>query len=137
MYSNIPVRSDSEIWNKSDEEAYVDRDVYEQPLMSGIKKSITKEQYILSDPNIEKLRDGKSYQPIVATRDTPIELGDWTSQMFSGEWTHTKRANLLKRKNTLYLSVIEALKTANDVEAANSEIKAASILRYLHSGKFN
>jgi hypothetical protein len=136
MYSNIPVRSDAEIWTKSTAEEYLTRDVYEQPLMSGIKKSITKEQYILEDPNISKMKNTDSYKPVIATKDTPLELGDWTSQLFSGEWTHNKRANLLKRKNTLYLAVIEALKKANEVEVVKSTITADSIFNYLHNGEF-
>ena len=136
MYSNIPVRSDAEIWTKSTEEGYTDRDVYEQPLMSGVKKSITKEQYILEDPNLSKMKSTDSYKPVIATKDTPLELGDWTSQLFSGEWTHNKRANLLRRKNVLYLAVIEALKKANEVEVVKSTITAESIFNFLHKGEF-
>lgn len=136
MYSSIPVRSDAEIWAKSTAEEYADRDVYEQPLMSGIKKSLTKEQYILEDPNLVKMKSTDSYKPVIATRDTPLELGEWTSQLFSGEWTHNKRANLLKRKNALYLAVIEALKKANEVEVVKSEVTAESIFSYLHNGEF-
>lgn len=136
MYSNIPVRSDAEIWSKTTSEEYVGRDVYEQPLMNGIKKSITKEQYILEDPNLSKMKNTDSYKPVIAVRETPLELGDWTSQLFSGEWTHTKRANLLKRKNILYLAVIEALKKANEVEAVPSTIRAESIFNYLQNGEF-
>lgn len=136
MYSNIPVRSDAEIWNKSSSEEYSKRDIYEQPMMTGVKKSITKEQYILEDPNLAKMKNTDSYKPVIATKDTPLELGDWTSQLFSGEWTHNKKANLLKRKNTLYLAVIEALKKANEVEAKPSELKAESLFNYLHNGEF-
>ena len=136
MYNNIPVRSDAELWEPTVIEEYVGRDIYQQKLMEGVKKSLLKEQYILQDPNVAHLKDSTTYRPVVATKDTPIELGDWTSQFFSGEWTHTKRANLLKRKNTLYLAVLEALKKANEVEAVPSKIKAERILNYLHKGSF-
>ena len=136
MYSSIPVRSDAEIWTKCTSEEYVGRDIYEQPLMNGVKKSLTKEQYILEDPNLAKMKSTDSYKPVIATKDTPLELGDWTSQLFSGEWTHNKRANLLKRKNVLYLAVIEALKKANEVEVVKSAITAEGIFNYLHKGEF-
>lgn len=135
MYSSIPVRSDAEIWSVSNAEEYKSREVYEQPLMSGVKKSITKEQYILDDPNLGKMKNTDSYRPQVVTRDTPLELGDWTSQLYSGEWTHLKRAELLKRKNTLYTAVLAALKVANEVEVVESKLKAKDIFAYLHEGK--
>lgn len=136
MYSTIPVRSDAEIWAKSNKEEYIDRDVYEQGMMSGVHKSITKEQYIIPDPNLQHLKDTSSYRPTIATKDTPLVLGSWTSQMFSGEWTHVKRANVLKRRTELLEAVMVALKTANDIEAVESELNAASILKYLHLGEF-
>lgn len=134
MYSIIPVRSDSEIWDKTSEEVYADRDVYEQAIMEGKRKTTIKEQYILNDPNVGLLKDSSSYKPQLASKDTTVELGDWTTQMFSGEWTHTKRANLLARKNIMYLAVIEALKKANEVEAVASSLKASTIFDYLHNG---
>lgn len=134
MWLSIPVRSDSEIWNPTIEEMYSTRDIFEKPLMSGIKKSLTKEQYILEDPNISKLKDASGYKPQIATRDTPLELGDWTDQEFSGEWTHLKRASLLQRRDVLYSSVIEALKKANEVEAVPSNVTASTIFNFLHKG---
>lgn len=134
MYSSIPVRSDAEIWSKSEDEAYAGRDVYEQRQLTGIKQSLIKEQYILEDPNISKMKDPSGYRPVIASHDTRVELGDWTSQLFSGEWTHTKRANLLKRKNNLYLGVLAALKKANEIESVQSEITANQIFDYLHEG---
>lgn len=134
MWSRIPVRSDAEIWTKTDKEMYEGRDVYEKPQMGGIKRSLTKEQYILEDPNISKIKDASAYKPQIATKDTPIELGDWTDQEFSGEWTHLKRASLLQRREVLHTAVIEALKKANEVEAVNSEITGEWLFEYLHKG---
>lgn len=134
LWSTIPVRSDSEIWTKSENELYSGREVYEKPQLSGIKKSITKEQYILEDPNISKFKDSSAYKPQIATKDTPMELGKWTAQEFSGEWTHLKRASLLGRREILYTAVIEALKKANEVEAVPSELKGEQILNFIHNG---
>lgn len=135
MYSNIPVRSDSEIWEKTTDEDYAGREIYQQPLMTGVKHTLTKEQYILDDPNLAKLKDTSSYRPQIATKDTKVELGDWTAQKFSGEWTHQKRAELLKRRDVLYTAVIEALKKANETDALESPLKGVDILTYLHTGK--
>lgn len=134
LWTSIPVRSDSEIWTKTENELYAGREVYEKPMLSGVKKSLTKEQYILEDPNIAKIKDATAYKPQIATRDTPIELGKWTAQEFSGEWTHLKRAGVLGRREILYTAVIEALKRANEVEAVPSELKGEQILNFIHKG---
>lgn len=135
MYSSIPVRSDSEIWNVSENEAYKNRvGIYQSVAQSGIKKSVTKESYILPDPNISK-DNGAKYVPQVATKDTIIDLGDYTYQKFTGEWSHRERAELLRRRQTLLTAVIEALKTANEVEAVESKLTSKKIFDYLHSGQ--
>lgn len=136
MYSNIPVRSDSEIWNPTTNEMYLDRKtVFESELVKGVKKSTTKESYILVDPNIEKLGKDTKYTPQIATKDTIIDLGDFTYQKFSGEYTHRQRAEILKRRTILLSAVIEALKEANDVEAISSDMTAEKLFGFLHTGK--
>jgi len=133
VYANMPVRSDSEIWGKSSNEMYKDRDIFESELVKGTKKSTTKEQYILQDPNVNP--DSPSYKPTVASKDTIIDLGDYTYQKFSGESTHRERADILKRRTKLLTAVIEALKVANDVEAVESPMTAKKLFGYLHNGK--
>lgn len=134
MYANIPVRSDAEEWELSDDAMYEGRDVYESPKQTGTKKSTTKIQYILDDPNVSKLKDANSYIPQVATRDTITELGDYTFQKFSGEWSQVEKAKTLQRLSKLHTAVIEALKKANEVESAKSAISAAKLFGYIHSG---
>ncbi len=132
MYQNIPVRSDAETWVPTTNEMYAKRaGVMEAPLSSGIKKSITKEDYILKDPNLEGLKD----TPVVKTKDTIIELGDYTIQHFSGESSHRERAEILRRKSLLKSAVIEALKVANDAPVMSSEMTSAKLFGYLHEGK--
>ncbi len=133
MYENIPVRNDDETWNKSSNEMYTSRDIYESTMQVGIQKSIIKESYILSDPNISKI-DSSKYTPITATKDTIVELGDYTYQRFSGEASHHERASILGRRSKLLTAVIESLKTANDVECIESDMTADKIFNYLHSG---
>lgn len=138
MYANIPVRSDSEIWNPSKNEMYSSREgIFETELVKGVKKSTTKESYIIQDPNLDKLGDGTKYTPTVATKDTIIDLGDFTYQKFSGEYTHRERAEILRRRTKLLSAVIEALKEANDVESVPSDMTAKKLFGYLHTGAIN
>lgn len=136
LYSNVPVRSDGEIWNATQEEIYEGRDVFQTPVVSSIVKTTTKESYILADPNIALLKDASAYKPSIATKDTIVELGDATSQKFSGEWSQRQRAEVLKRRQTLITAVTEALKKANEAEAVASELTAQKIFGYLHTGRF-
>lgn len=131
MLENIPVRSDSEIWEATSDEAYQGRKIYDSPLQSGVVKSTTKESYILTDPNIAKLSDSSAYTPITAVRNTIVELGDYTHQRFSGEWSHRQRAEVLRRRQVLLTAIIEALKKANDCEAVDSDLTAKKVLGYL------
>lgn len=135
MYAELPVRSDAEEWDRTEEEMYAGRDIWEQPKLSGVKKSIMKEAYILKDPNAEFIKDSGRYTPQVQTKDTILELGDYTIQHFSGETTHLERATILKRRSLLLSGVIEALKKANDVETVPSTFTAAKLFGYIHRGK--
>lgn len=134
MYKTIPVRSDSENWDETLDPEYQGRDIFENKMLQGTKKSITKENYILTDPNVPYLKDTSKYQPVVATKDTIIEIGDYTIQHFTGEATHRERAEILRRRSKLIVAITEALKVANEVEATQSNLKAKSIFSYLHTG---
>jgi hypothetical protein len=135
MYANIPVRADDEEWNATVEEQYHGRPIFEGKKSEGLRKSITKESYIISDPNIKDLKDSSSYKPQVATKDTVTELGDYTYQKFSGEWSHRERAELLRRRTKLLSAVIEALKTSNEAVVVSSNLTADVLFGYLHTGK--
>lgn len=130
MLSTIPVRSDAEVWEPTIEDAYIDRKIVASPKLVGVKKTITKEQYILKDPNISS-GNITNYVPQVAVRDTVVEIGDYTSQKFSGEWTARQRAAVLKRRSDLLSATIAALKEANEAEAVSSELKADWLLGFL------
>lgn len=132
MYEHIPVRADDKEWERSTEESYTDREIFQSPLIRGEKKTVTKEQYILADPNVQYLKDTSKYQPVTATKDTPQKLGDYTYQTFSGEWTPRQRALLLRRRTTLLNAVIEAIKVANEAPVEKSELTAERIFGYLH-----
>jgi len=130
MYEHIPVRSDSENWDKSENEMYENRQIYETKMQEGVVKTTVKEPYILEDPNVKK--GGEGYIPQVVARDITQELGDYTHQEFSGEWSHRERAELLARRTKLLSATITALKEANEAEAVKSEMTAEKLFRYLH-----
>lgn len=130
LYGLIPVRSDSRNWVKTSDEDYAGREIYETEKQEGINKTTEKEAYILPDPNASAGR-----APQVAQKNTVIELGKYTSQEFSGEMSHRERAEILQRRQKLHTAVVEALKTANEIEAIPSDITSEKIFGFLHRGK--
>ena len=129
MLSFIPVRSDSEEWDPTDDDMYGDRKIMETPLVKGVNITTTKEDYILKDPNVSK--DSPNYNAVVAQRTTTMELGDYTYQRFSGQWSQRERANTLARKNELLVAVIAALKVCNEAEIVESTLTANQIFGYI------
>jgi hypothetical protein len=132
MLSNIPVRSDSEVWNKSKED---DRALFETDILKGVNKTTIKEPMIVKDPNLDGKDVPVGYQPPVVYRDEILELGDYTHQKFSGEWSQRERALSLKRRTILLTAIVKALKEANDVPATESTLTADRIFGYLFFGK--
>ena len=135
MYENIPVRSDSMVWKKTADSTYLGREIWETDMIAGVKKTTVKEAYILPDPNIKNLGDGANYTLMVVQKDTVMELGDFTHQRFSGEFSHKERADILYRRQRMLTAVLEALKLSNDVESVASEMSAKKLFGYLHEGK--
>lgn len=131
MYENIPVRNDDEQWSPTTNESYVGKPVFESNELKGVQKSMLKEAYILPDPNISKI-DASKYTPQISQKDTVIELGDFTHQRYSGEYSHVQRAAILQKRSKLLVAVIEALKESNEVEAVPSTLTADKIFGYLH-----
>jgi hypothetical protein len=134
LLASIPVRSDSEVWNKSNDPDYADRNVYETEQITGVSKTTIKEEFILDDPNLSKLK-GAEYRPMKSMKDIVHELGDYTKQTFSGEWSHQQRATALKRRGDLIAAITVALKEANEAEAEKSELTAEKIFNYIFKGK--
>ena len=133
IYSDIPVRTDNEIWNTTNSADYTSRPgIWETPLSEGPVKTTLKDQYILPDPNVANLKDSTKYTPVVSSRDTVVTLGHSTLQKFSGEWSHRDRALLLARRSQLLEQVIVALKKCNEAEVVESQLTASVIFKYLH-----
>jgi hypothetical protein len=135
MYSNVPVRTETESWKKSEDENYRSREVYENDLTRGVNKTTLKEDYILPDPNAEKYKEGISITPQVSQKTTVVELGDYTIQRFSGEISHRERAEILLRRTKLIAALKEALKKANEAEVITSNMTAQKLFNYLHRGQ--
>jgi hypothetical protein len=130
VLENIPVRSDSLIWEKNTSEQYEGRDIFQTPIVEGTEKTTVKESYILEDPNLSRI-DPKNYSPQLGIKNTVMELGDYTHQKFSGELSQRKKAEILKRRSSLLVGVIEALKECNNCEVVKSELNSEKIFGYL------
>lgn len=133
MLENIPVRSDQEEWEETKNEMYAERSVFEMPQVKGMNITTEKESYILPDPN---LKDGMraTYTPQIAHKTTTVELGEYTQQKFSGEWSQRQRAEMLFRRAQLVTAIIEALKTCNEAEVVQSDLTSDKIFGYLFTG---
>lgn len=135
MYENIPVRSENEFWDTNEHDDYKNRTtVFQSKLHRGVDKTTVKESYILPNPDIGK-NPNYNPAPMLGQKDTVMELGEYTHQRFSGEWSHRQKAELLQRRTLLLSAVIAALKVANEVPAVESQLKAEMIFCYLHTGQ--
>ena len=81
------------------------------------------------------MKDSSKYTAVLGSKDTVLELGDYTLQQFSGEYSHRQRAEILARRSKLLSAVIEALKEANDKEVVKSNLTALVLFNYLHYGQ--
>jgi hypothetical protein len=137
MYEALPVRSDSEVWVETTNDDYTNREIYETSLVRGTSRTTVKDPYILEDPNVARLgaAAAATYKPTTASRDTVVELGDYTTQKFSGEATQRFKAEILRRRGKLHTAIIAALKVANDVEHVDSPVTGQKIFDYLHRGQ--
>lgn len=135
MLKSIPVRSDSEVWTKSNCPEYAQRDVYETPMLKGVTRTTEKHEEILKDPNIDPEHIPSAYRAQVSVKNIVVETGDYTSQKFSGEWTQTQKAELLSRKSELLGAVIAALKEVNAKESEDTNLDVNGMLSYIFKGK--
>ena len=131
---NIPVRSDSEVWNLTTDPEYKDRNVFETPLVKGVTRTTEKEEIILKDPNLDPAHLPSNYRALTTVKSKIVETGDYTSQMFTGEWTQRQRAEVLRRRSELLAAVIEALKVVNDTPVQNPNLDVDQFVDYLFKG---
>ncbi len=126
LYGQLPVREETKIWVLSDVP-----NIWIDELQHYQNTTTEKEQYILNDPNLDKI-DGAKYSPQVAVKETKKILGLGTQQNFSGEMSHLQRAKILANLARLQVAVLEALKQANDCEVVESEMTAKKLFDFLH-----
>lgn len=127
MYKEIPIRTQTDIWKESKDEAFTGRKVYETEIEEGFAKTTVKDSYILTDPHPDKTR-----APQVAEKSNQVNIGKYSIQRFSGALSLQQRATMQVRFDNLYKAVIEALENANDVEAQESDL-GRKILGYIHA----
>ena len=131
VIENIPVRSDSDVWKITEDDDYSERNIYATTMITGVAKTTVKQHYVLQDPNLNGKDYPANYQPATATRDQILELGDYTQQRFSGEWSQREKAMAMQRRVKLLTAITTALKQANECEAQKSELTAKKIFGYL------
>lgn len=131
LLESIPVREDNKVWNPTHNVIYKDREVYETPLISGVSKTTEKEEVILKDPNLDPSHLPNNYNAKTTIRSKVVEIGDYTIQNFSGEWTQEQKAKALRRLSGLYGAVVSALKEVNDMETLPPNVHVESLTSYI------
>lgn len=131
MLMTIPVRSDAEVWKESKDDDYTEREVFETELFTGVAKTTQKTPIVLKDPNLNPDKLPANYQSAVVSQDTILELGDYTKQNFSGEWSQRQKALTLQRRTILLTAITKALKEANECDVSKSDLTADRIFGYL------
>lgn len=134
VFSNIPVRSDGEIWVPTNNPEYQGRNIFETNLVKGVTRTTEKEEIILKDPNLDPAHLPANYQAKTTIKSRMVETGDYTQQNFTGEWTQRQRAELLRRRSELLAAVIEALKVVNDTPVESPNLKVDDFVDYLYRG---
>ena len=134
MLANIPVRSDSEVWNPTDDPEYEGRAIFQTDLVKGVARTTEKEEVILKDPNLDPAHLPANYIAKSTIKSKMVEIGDYTQQYFTGEWTQRQRAELLRRRSQLLAAVIEALKEVNDNYVEEPSLDVDKFVDFLYKG---
>jgi len=137
MITNIPTRTVQDNWTKSTNDSYSNREVYEKTNPKIPSRTTVKIPYILTDDNIEKLKDQSGYKPQVAIRETLIQFGETERTDFTGAISQVERAAILERLSTIRDAITTALEIANDVEVVSSSMTSQKLFGYLFYGQNN
>lgn len=133
MFNQIPVREETKVWMPAtDDEDYKRRGIVQTERQSGETRTTETHDEILKDVNLDPQHLPSNYSAKVTQIRKTVKTGDYTAQFFSGEWTHEKRANLLKRRSMLLDAIDIALQNVNDREAV--ECKVDDLLQHLIYG---
>lgn len=127
MIQDLPIRPASELWAKTADSIYGDRDVWETPLSSGFTKTTFKRTEIVNDPHI---KESPGRPPVVQQIDSVVNTGEVSEQLFHGGITNRERAELEVKYNNILKGVIAALEEANSAEVVESDL-GDKVLNYL------
>lgn len=122
MYTNIPVRSDSEVWLEGTDEEYKGRDIHETEMLKGITRTTESEEVILKDPNLDPAKLPANYNAKVTVKKKTVETGDYTLQKFTGAWTQRQRAELLQRRSKILAAVLQVSSNQYDSYVYDSHL---------------
>jgi hypothetical protein len=133
MLGAIPVREETKIWYPSTDEDYQKRgNIFETERQEGETRTTETHEEILKDCNLDPQHLPSNYKAVVTQVKKTVKTGDYTTQFFTGEWTHPQRANLLKRRSELLDAINIALQKVNDREA--TECKVDDLFKHLIYG---
>ena len=135
LITNIPTRAENVRWEKSQDENFTGREVYENAPITSIDRTTEVNERILEDPNIGKLKDATGYKPHVSSTRVTIELGEINFQKFSGEMSQHQRAKIMALHSDMLDAVIIALKEVNETPVIETEFKVQEFLTDLFSGE--
>ena len=133
MLGVIPVREETKVWYPSTDEDYQKRgNIFETERQEGETRTTETHDEILKEVNLDPQHLPSNYRAIVTQIKKTVKTGDYTTQFFTGEWTHQQRANLLKRRSELIDAINIALQKVNDREA--NECRVDDLFKHLIYG---
>lgn len=135
MYTNIPVRSDADVWEPCTDPEYAGREILQTHMAKGVTRTTETEEVILKDPNLDPAHLPANYNARTTLKKKTVDTGDYTLQNFTGAWSQRERAELLRRRSQILAAVIEALKEVNDVPAEKENLDIEGLINFLHHGK--
>lgn len=135
MYASIPVREDNKVWSPSDNGEYEGREIFQDPLVSGQTRTSENEEIILKDPNVDPQHLPSNYRAQTTTKRHTVITGDYTIQNYTGEWTHQRRAELLRRKSAIIEAINLAITELNGIECKPTNLDVDGIVDFLTYGK--
>lgn len=119
MFQEIPIRPETQIWEKSTKPEFAGREIWETRMEEGNTKTTVKDTIIVNDPHI---KDAPNRPPVTRETSVQVNTGHYTTQNFTGAITNRERAELEVRYNNLYKAVIAALEAANNVTVQPSDL---------------
>lgn len=135
MYENIPVYSDTKVYEPCTDQMYAGRDVLQTSILKSDERTTEKEEIILKDPNLDPAHLPANYRAQVTVKSKTIKIAETTHQEFTGEWSQRRRAELLRRKSEVLNAIAVALKEVNEVEAKESNLDVDALIDYIENGK--